>query len=91
MSQAMTTQDHAIIRAWAEARGACPATILPRDRDKAIPRLEFRATDENLADASWEPFFRAFDQHKLAFHYQERTDDGRTSRFYQFVPGREMR
>ena len=69
-------------------KSASGGRVLSRNStaDRGIsPRLEFRATDENMADASWEPFFRAFDRHKLAFHYQERTDDGRTSRFYQFV------
>ncbi|MBN9587937.1 MAG: hypothetical protein BGN85_06400 [Alphaproteobacteria bacterium 64-11] len=84
MTHAMTTRDHELIRAWAEARGGHPART-SQPGGGPVLRLDFRAADENLAEASWEPFFRVFDRQKLAFLYQERTDDGRISRYHQFI------
>jgi len=61
----MTTRDHELIRAWAEARGGHPART-SQPGGGPVLRLDFRAADENLAEASWEPFFRVFDRQQLA-------------------------
>jgi hypothetical protein len=82
-----TTTDHDVIRAWAEARNGCPASVegTGNDGDDAgILRIEFR-DDGNLEDVDWEPFFRTFDDRGLAFVYQEQTTDGSQSRFNKFV------
>jgi hypothetical protein len=87
MSQAKTTRDHDTIRAWAEARGGHPASVnaTKSDGEAGILRLDFEPADENLSDVSWPEFFRKFDREKLSFLYQERTDDGKTSRFHKFI------
>ena len=89
-----TTTNHDVIRAWAEARGACPAAVEGTgsngDADAGILRLDFpgRGDDDRLDDVDWEPFFRTFDDRKLSFVYQEKTSDGEISRFNKFVrPG----
>src|SRR4051812_13566773 len=86
-----TTTDHDVIRAWAEARGARPATVAgTEDPDGSasgggILRIEFDQSDDRLAEADWDEFFRVFDDRKLAFVYQEQTSDGQTSRFNKLV------
>jgi hypothetical protein len=44
--------------------------------------------DEHLRPVTWDEFFRVFDDRGLEFLYQERTHDGKTSRYNKFVyPG----
>lgn len=40
---------------------------------------------KTLQHISWEEFFTKFDESDLVFLYQEKTRDGRTSRFRKFV------
>jgi hypothetical protein len=82
-----TTTDHDVIRAWAEARNGCPASVegTGSDGDAGILRIEFRDDKGDLEDVDWEPFFRTFDERGLAFVYQEKTSDGSPSRFNKFV------
>ena len=85
-----TTTDHDVIRAWAEARGARPASVASTagKNDAGILRLDFPGGDDNddgLNDVDWTPFFETFDDRKLAFVYQEKTSDGSESRFSKFV------
>lgn len=83
-----TTTDHDVIRAWAEARNGCPATVertADEGDDAGILRIEFRDDKSDLQDVDWEPFFRTFDDRGLAFVYQEQTSDGKQSRFNKFV------
>ena len=85
-----TTTDHDVIRAWAEARGARPASVAATGggNDAGILRLDFPGADDNddgLNDIDWTPFFETFDDRKLAFVYQEKTSDGSVSRFSRFI------
>lgn len=43
------------------------------------------APEETLEKISWDEFFQIFDENKLAFLYQDRTEGGDTSRFNKFV------
>ncbi|MGE0007590.1 MAG: hypothetical protein AB7S92_18660 [Parvibaculaceae bacterium] len=87
MSEARITTDHNRIRRWAEQRGGRPATV--KDTAKSgragILRLDFEPQDESLEEVSWEEFFRKFDGEKLAFLHQDKTEDGKVSRFHKFV------
>jgi hypothetical protein len=47
-------------------------------------RVAFR-DDENLEDIGWDDFFEKFDESKLAFLYQDKTKDGKESRFFKFI------
>lgn len=87
MSEAKTTVDHSKIRKWAEERGGHPATVeATASATKAgILRLDFEPKDEGLKDVSWDDFFRKFDKEKLAFLYQDKTAEGKVSRFHKFV------
>jgi hypothetical protein len=87
MSEAKTTTDHTKIRRWAEERGGHPATVMATSQDNhaGILRLDFGPNDDGLKDVSWDEFFRKFDREKLAFLYQDKTADGKISRFHKFV------
>lgn len=84
MSEAKTTTDHDKIRAWAEARGGRPARVKGTPPG-GILRIDFREPEENLEEISWEEFFRIFEESNVAFLFQEKTEDGKVSRFNKFV------
>lgn len=83
------TTDHETIRKWAEQRGGVPSTIRRTERggEAGILRIHFPGySDEDTFDElSWEDFFQKFDENNLAFLYQEKTKDGKESRFFKFV------
>jgi hypothetical protein len=88
MAEANVTTDHATIRRWAEERRAHPATVKAtrRESEPGLLRLDFEPGEQDaLARLSWEEFFDKFDDEKLAFLYQDKTDDGAVSRFHQFI------
>lgn len=89
MSDARTTTDHDQIRRWAEARGGHPAAVKATHKggDAGILRIDFDdgEPDPGLERISWEDFFRKFDETDIAFLHQDRTADGKTSRFFKFV------
>lgn len=83
------TTDHALIRHWVEERQGWPATVKGtggKDHSPGVLRIGFTQGSEGSLEAiSWETFFEKFDQQKLAFLYQERTQKGEVSRFFKFV------
>jgi hypothetical protein len=87
MSEAKVTTDHELIRKWAEARDGAPATVhgTGSKQEPGILRLDFEPKDEELDRISWEQFFEKFDKESLAFLYEDKTADGKTSRFHKFI------
>ncbi|HEU4592959.1 MAG TPA: hypothetical protein VFS13_18775 [Steroidobacteraceae bacterium] len=87
MSRAQTTTNHEEIRQWIEARGGHPAAVAAtKDADDAgILRVDFDPADDSLEQIEWDDFFDTFDRKGLAFLYQDRTEDGKPSRFFKFV------
>jgi hypothetical protein len=87
VAQAQSTRDHATIRKWAESRNGRPARVKGTEsRDGAgILRIDFNEPEESLEQISWEEFFETFDERELTFLYQDKTADGKTSRFFKFV------
>lgn len=86
----MTTTDHAVIRKWAEQRGAKPASVKGTGGDDVgVLRLMFPGYSaergQSLREISWDEFFRKFDQNFLAFIYQEKTRSGVKSNFNKFI------
>jgi Rho termination factor, N-terminal domain len=79
-----TTSDHEEIRAWAEARGAVPATD-EGAWDGAQPgALRFRfphSPTENLQQIDWLIWFRTFDNRRLMFIYRDPAHGSRTNEF----------
>jgi hypothetical protein len=87
MSDSQTTLSHKDIKKWVEERGGRPATVRDTEDDghAGILRIDFGPKDERLEEIEWEEFFRKFDEADLAFLHQDRTKDGKLSRFHKFV------
>ena len=83
------TTDHDTIRRWAEERGGHPAAVAATHEgdDPGILRIDFDDgdDDEGLDRIEWDEFFDKFDEAGLSFLYQDKTQDGGTSRFFKFV------
>jgi hypothetical protein len=84
------TTDHAVIRKWAEQRGAKPASVKGTGGDDiGVLRLMFPGysaeRSQSLREISWDEFFRKFDENSLAFIYQEKTRSGVKSNFNKFI------
>ena len=86
-SEAQQTTDHNVIRTWAEARGGKPATVKATEEDghAGILRIDFDPPDQGLDHISWDEFFDKFDEAGIAFLHQDKTKDGKLSRFHKFV------
>lgn len=88
MSSAETTTDHDTIRKWIEDRDGRPAIVRStgeNGREGGLLRVDFREPDDELEEIGWDEFFRIFDENKLAFLHQDKTDSGGKSRFNKFV------
>ena len=88
MTTSKTTTDHAAIRKWAEKRGGHPTSVTGTEHGKesaGVLRLDFGVKDEKLHAVDWNAFFDKFEENKLAFLYQDKTADGKTSRFHKFI------
>jgi len=88
-SIAHITTDDETIRRWVESRGGWPATVArtARGGDAGVLRIDFPgyAGEGSLKPISWDEWFEKFDENNLAFLYQERTADGKTSRFFKLI------
>src|SRR4051794_39618419 len=83
---AKRTTDHETIRRWAEQRGGGPARVKDTGNqagDPGILRIDLPGDgpDPNLEPISWEEWFRAFDENRLAFLYEDEPQ----SRFNKLV------
>lgn len=89
MSSARQTTDHGEIRRWIEERDGKPSRLrdsgLRESGPGGILRIDFGAPQEALEPIEWEEFFQIFEKSDLAFLHQDRTEDGRLSRFSKFV------
>ena len=87
MSEGHTTTDHEKIKKWAKDRDGVPATVKQTEKDghAGILRIDFGPREEGLEEISWDEFFRKFEEAHLAFLYQDKTKDGKVSRFHKFV------
>ncbi|ANM13195.1 MULTISPECIES: hypothetical protein [unclassified Rhizobium] len=84
MSSSETTTDHKTIQKWAEKRDGKPAVIRTGEKGGVL-RIDFGDKEEEFDEIGWGEFFKIFDENKLAFLYQDKTRDGKTSRFNKFV------
>lgn len=84
MSEATTTTNHDEIRKWAEARNGNPAKVRTSGPG-GILRIDFGEPEDSLDRIGWEEFFEIFDDNNLAFLHQDKTGDGKLSRFNKFV------
>jgi glutathione synthase/RimK-type ligase-like ATP-grasp enzyme len=86
MSSSETTTDPEVIRKWTESRDGRPAVVKGTEGEdgEGILRIEFGHGDK-LEDIEWDEFFETFEDRKLAFLFQDKTADGKQSRFFKFV------
>lgn len=85
--EARKTTDHDEIRRWVEARDGRPATVRGTEDDgddAGVLRIAF-SNDRSLEPIDWEDFFEKFEDEELAFLYQDKTRDGKPSRFFKLV------
>ena len=81
--QSKTTTDHEEIRTWVEERGGVPARV----KGTGVLRIDYPgfSGEDTLEPISWEQFFEAFEENKLAFLYQGETKSGKESRFSKLI------
>ncbi len=90
--RSLATTHHEVIRQWAEARDAVPATVAGTEHGDhlGVLRFDFGGDDENLRHVTWEEWFDTFDGRRLNFIYQEQRSDGSRSNFFRLEsPERE--
>ena len=87
MSSASTTTDHKAIKKWIEARKGKPSVVKSTEGadGEGILRVDFRDHGHALEDIDWDTFFQTFEDRGLAFLHQDKTADGKESRFFKFV------
>ena len=83
------TTDHEEIRRWAEERGGTPAIVRGTEgigEGFGVLRISFPGSaEDSLELISWDEFFDTFEQKNLAMVYEDRTNEGGTSRFVKFI------
>lgn len=90
MGAAKITTDHDEIRTWVEERGGTPAHVRhtsDRQSGLGILRIDFPGADdeESLELLEWDEWFRAFDEHRLAFLHEDDGETGDEGRFNKIV------
>jgi len=89
MTTSKVTTDHDQIRRWVEQRGGRPATVKRTERDHhpGILRIDFPgfSGEDSLEEVDWDSWFETFEDRELAFLYQDKTSDGKESRFNKLV------
>jgi hypothetical protein len=91
--QTLATRDPDVIRRWADARGAQPATVARREGQRARTlRFDFpsNGTSSRLEPIDWDEWLRTFQERDLVFLFQEHKADGAESNFFRLEnPSRE--
>jgi hypothetical protein len=82
--RSLATTHHEVIKQWAEARNARPATVEGTEHGDhlGVLRFDFNEDTDKLRHVSWEEWFRTFDERQLNFIYQEQRKDGNQSNFF---------
>jgi hypothetical protein len=88
MADCRITNNHAVIRSWAEERSAIPCVVAQTD----IIRLNFNPGKPHptLVEITWDEFFRLFEERGLSFLYQHATATGKFSNFNKFIKRQEV-
>ena len=88
-SESKVTTNHEEIRRWVEERGGHPARVKDTESKKSqgLLRIDYPgfSGEGSLEAISWDEFFEGFDDNKLAFLYQDKTKDGKESRFSKLI------
>jgi len=88
-SESKVTTNHDEIRQWVEERGGHPARVKDTESKKSpgLLRIDYPGYSggDTLEAITWDEFFTGFDENNLAFLYQEKTKDGKESRFSKLI------
>ena len=85
--QSLVTRNHEVIKQWAEARDAVPATVPGTEHGDHLGVLRFNFPGyggDSLEEVSWEDWFNTFDDRRLVMIYQEHLKNGNQSNFFRF-------
>lgn len=83
--QTLATRTHDVIMAWANARGAKPATVRGTEHGgrTGVLRLRFPGDGGNdLVEIGWDEWFEPFDARQLVFLFREHEASGERSDFF---------
>ncbi|QDU82289.1 hypothetical protein Pla110_40440 [Polystyrenella longa] len=84
-----TTTNPEVIQLWTTDRGGVPAAVEETQKkgDPGILRIHFpeEGSEDTLTEISWDNFFQKFEEAKLAFVYDIRTESGELSRFSKLI------
>ena len=87
--ESKVTTDQGEVQRWVEERGGSPARVKGTGTrsDAGLLRIDYPgfSGEETLETITWEEFFKTFNEHNLAFLYQDKTKDGKLSRFSKFI------
>lgn len=93
--ESKTTTNHGEIRRWVEARGGHPARVKDTEQkgSPGLLRIDYPgfSGDDRLEEISWDEFFTGFDDNNLVFLYQDKTKDGKQSRFSKLIDRDSMK
>ena len=82
---AQVTMDHETIRRWVDKRGGRPARVKGTEGrdDPGLLRIDYPgfSGEDSLEEINWDEWFKGFEQHKLAFLYEDEKD----SRFSKLI------
>ena len=88
-SRNTVTTDHDTIRDWAQQRGGRPAAVKGTGSaaDPGVLRIDFpgHGEDDAFEHITWDAWFRKLEENGLAVVLQEKTADGKISRFNKIV------
>lgn len=89
MSESKVTTNHDEIQRWVEERGGSPARVKGTAEEGVggLLRIDYPGYtgEERLEKITWQEFFAAFDDNRLAFLYQDKLESGETSRFSKLI------
>jgi hypothetical protein len=88
MAESRITTNHDEIRKWVTDRGGFPSRVKGTgDEGGGLLRIDYPgySGEDRLEKITWEQFFTAFEENKLAFLYQDELENGETSRFSKLV------
>jgi hypothetical protein len=89
MTTSHVTTDHKQIKRWVDERGGFPAAVKRTEskNDLGILRIDFPgySGEDSLERVEWDDWFEKFEANKLAFLHQDKTSDGKPSRFNKLV------
>lgn len=88
MTTSKTTTSLKTIRQWAEEREGKPAIIKgSRKKGSGLLRIDFPGYngDDTLEKIPWDEWYEIFRENNLRFLYQEKTAEGKESRFFKLI------